>query len=91
MSSQQLTEGPGLGGMWCETSERSKQCEFWERPLDSEIPALPFLSPQGLSTFPLHRLVAELQWGDAHSCHPSHPHDSGILSVFVDTQRSSTL
>ena len=91
MSSQQITEGPGLGGMWWEPSERSKQCEFWERHLDSEIPALPFLSPQGLLVFPLHYLVAELQWGGAHSCHHSHPHDSGILSVFVDTQMSSTL
>lgn len=63
MSSQQITEGPGLGGMWWEPSERSKQCEFWERHLDSEIPALPFLSPQSLSVFPLHYLVAELQWG----------------------------
>ena len=65
MSSQQITEGAGLGGMWWETSERSKQCEFWESLLDSEIPALPFLSPQGLWVFPLHHLIAELQWGDA--------------------------
>ena len=29
--------------------------------------------------------------GGCHSCCPFHPHDSGILSVLVDTHRSSTL
>lgn len=74
---------PWVGGLHLLLRQR-------EAPLDSKMPAFPFLLPRDPWVSPSHHLAPVLQWRATHSCPPP-PHGSGASPVPGNPEPWATL